>query len=142
MNVSNTVNTSVNSNNSTTVELLSGKAERSELNKQDVIKQNKNDLANQAVIAKNENQTNINETSKSIAITPEQLEKVAQQLQEFMGKMNRSLEFLVDKDSGRDVIKVLDKGTGELVKQYPSEEILTLISKLSNATGNLIDTEI
>lgn len=142
MNVSNTVNTSVNSNNSTTVELLSGKAERSELNKQDVIKQNKNDLANQAVIAKNENQTNINETSKSIAITPEQLEKVAQQLQEFMGEMNRSLEFLVDKDSGRDVIKVLDKGTGELVKQYPSEEVLTLISKLSNATGNLIDTEI
>lgn len=142
MNVSNTVNTSVNSNNPTTVELLSGKAERSELNKQDVIKQNKSDLANQAVIAKNENQTNINETSKSIAITPEQLEKVAQQLQEFMGEMNRSLEFLVDKDSGRDVIKVLDKGTGELVKQYPSEEVLTLISKLSNATGNLIDTEI
>ena len=69
MNVSNTVNTSVNSNNPTTVELLSGKAERSELNKQDVIKQNKSDLANQAVIAKNENQTNKNEKSKSIAIT-------------------------------------------------------------------------
>ncbi|WP_081178917.1 flagellar protein FlaG [Colwellia sp. PAMC 21821] len=142
MNVSNAVNTSVNSNNSTTVELLSGKAERSELNKQNVIKQNESDLANQAVIAKNENKANVNEASKAIAITPEQLEKVAQQLQEFMGKMNRSLEFLVDKDSGRDVIKVLDKGTGELVKQYPSEEILTLISKLSNATGNLIDTEI
>jgi len=142
MNVSNAVNTSVNSNNSTTVELLSGKAERSELNKQNVIKQNESDLANQAVIAKNENKANVDEASKAIAITPEQLEKVAQQLQEFMGKMNRSLEFLVDKDSGRDVIKVLDKGTGELVKQYPSEEILTLISKLSNATGNLIDTEI
>jgi flagellar protein FlaG len=70
------------------------------------------------------------------------LEKVAQQLQDFMGEMNRSLEFLVDKDSGRDVIKVLDKSTGDLVKQYPSEEVLGIISKLSNATGNLIDTEI
>ena len=75
-------------------------------------------------------------------MTPDQLEKVAQQLQDFMGEMNRSLEFSVDKDSGRDVIKVLDKGTGDLVKQYPSEEVLTMISKLSNVTGSLIDTEI
>jgi flagellar protein FlaG len=70
------------------------------------------------------------------------LEKVAQQLQDFMGEMNRSLEFLVDKDSGRDVIKVLDKSTGDLVKQYPSEEVLGIISKLSDATGSLIDTEV
>lgn len=79
---------------------------------------------------------------ETATITPQQLEKVAQQLQDFIGEMNRSLEFLVDKDSGRDVIKVLDKSTGDLVKQYPSEEVLTLISKLSDATGNLIDTEI
>jgi flagellar protein FlaG len=75
-------------------------------------------------------------------MTPKQLEKVAQQLQDFMGEMNRSLEFLVDKDSGRDVIKVLDKSTGDLVKQYPSEEVLGIISKLSDATGSLIDTEV
>lgn len=142
MNVSNTVNTSVNSNNSTNVELVNSKAERSELNKQDGIKQNRSDIAEQTAITKNENNADVNEANKAIAITPEQLEKVAQQLQEFMGEMNRSLEFLVDKDSGRDVIKVLDKSTGDLVKQYPSEEVLTLISKLSNATGNLIDTEI
>jgi flagellar protein FlaG len=42
-------------------------------------------------------------------LTPEQLEKVAQQLQDFVGEMNRGLEFSVDKDSGRDVIKVIDK---------------------------------
>ena len=81
-------------------------------------------------------------SSQNQQLEREQLEKVAQQLQDFMGEMNRSLEFLVDKDSGRDVIKVLDKGTGELVKQYPTEEVLSLISKLSDATGNLIDTEI
>ncbi len=84
----------------------------------------------------------VEEEKEAVTITPQQLEKVAQQLQDFIGEMNRSLEFLVDKDSGRDVIKVLDKSTGDLVKQYPSEEVLTLISKLSDATGNLIDTEI
>ena len=69
----------------------------------------------------------------------EQLEKMAQQLQDFMGEMNRSLQFQVDEDSGRDVIKVLDKATGDVIKQYPSEEVLSLVSKLSETAGLLID---
>ncbi|MFT4898886.1 MAG: flagellar protein FlaG [Flavobacteriales bacterium] len=76
------------------------------------------------------------------SMTVPQLEKVAKQLQEFIGTMNRGLEFSVDKDSGRDVIKVIDKKSGELIKQYPSEEVLSLVSKLSEATGNFIDSKI
>ena len=76
------------------------------------------------------------------AMTVPQLEKVAKQLQEFIGTMNRGLEFSVDEDSGRDVIKVIDKNSGELIKQYPSEEVLSLVSKLSEATGTFIDSKI
>lgn len=75
-------------------------------------------------------------------LSPEQLEKVAQQLQEFVGEMNRGLEFLVDKDSGRDVIKVIDKNSGDLVKQFPSEEVLTLVAKLSEMVGGLVDAQV
>jgi len=75
-------------------------------------------------------------------VSSKQLEKVAQQLQEFVGEMNRGLEFLVDKDSGRDVIKVIDKNTGDLVKQFPSEEVLDLVAKLSEATGNFFDSKV
>jgi flagellar protein FlaG len=75
-------------------------------------------------------------------VTPEQLEKVAQQLQDFVGDMNRGLEFTVDKDSGRDVIKVIDKASGDLVKQYPSEEVLTLVAKLSDMVGGFIDAKV
>jgi flagellar protein FlaG len=71
-----------------------------------------------------------------------QLEKVAEQLHEFIGQMNRGLEFSVDKDSGRDVIKVLDKTSGELIKQYPTEEVLSLVAKLSEATGNFVDSKV
>jgi flagellar protein FlaG len=133
MNVTNTDNSLVNSSN-----LTSDKAERSALHKAEA----ENDLAKNTARIEEQSKTSISEASKTQAMTPKQLEKVAQQLQDFMGEMNRSLEFLVDKDSGRDVIKVLDKSTGDLVKQYPSEEVLGIISKLSNATGNLIDTEI
>jgi flagellar protein FlaG len=75
-------------------------------------------------------------------LTPQQLEKVAQQLQDFVGEMNRGLEFSVDKDSGRDVIKVIDKSSGDLVKQYPSEEVLTLVAKLSDSVGGFVDAKV
>jgi flagellar protein FlaG len=78
-------------------------------------------------------------TQQQQPLEREQLEKVAQQLQDFMGEMNRSLQFQVDEDSGRDVIKVLDKTTGDVIKQYPSEEVLSLVSKLSETAGLLID---
>ncbi|TWX73208.1 flagellar protein FlaG [Colwellia sp. C1TZA3] len=132
MNVTNTVNTAVSASNPTNVELVSDKIERVTLNKAEV----------ETARTEEQSSTNSNEASKTPAMTLDQLDKVAQQLQNFMGDMNRSLEFLVDKDSGRDVIKVLDKSTGDLVKQYPSEEVLSIIAKLSNATGTLIDTEI
>lgn len=76
------------------------------------------------------------------SLTPEQLEKVAQQLQDFVGEMNQGLEFSVDKDSGRDVIKVIDKSSGDLIKQYPSEEVLTLVAKLSDMVGGFIDAKV
>jgi len=67
---------------------------------------------------------------------------VAQQLQDFVGDLNRNIEFSVDEDSGRDVIKVIDKNTGDLLKQYPSEEVLTLVSKFSEMIGGLVDTKV
>ncbi|MDX2369464.1 MAG: flagellar protein FlaG [Colwellia sp.] len=75
-------------------------------------------------------------------LTAEQLENVAQQLQDFVGNMNRGLEFSVDKDSGRDVIKVIDKNSGDLVKQFPSEEVLSLVAKLSDMVGGFIDAKV
>ncbi|TWX69909.1 flagellar protein FlaG [Colwellia demingiae] len=81
------------------------------------------------------------EQKNKALMTSEQLEKVAQKLQDFVGEMNKGLEFSVDKDSGRDVIKVIDKNSGDLIKQYPTEEVLDLVAKLSEATGNFINTD-
>ena len=96
----------------------------------------------QQVDAQNQQQTqykNNNQDEKVQPLEREQMEEMAQQLQDFMGEMNRSLQFKVDEDSGRDVIKVLDKNSGEVIKQYPSEEVLSLVSKLSESAGILID---
>ena len=96
------------------------------------------DTQNQQRLQQNQYKNN-NQDEKAQPLDREQLEQMAQQLQDFMGEMNRSLQFKVDEDSGRDVIKVLDKESGEVIKQYPSEEVLSLVSKLSESAGILID---
>lgn len=82
------------------------------------------------------------ETKVTPEISSEQMKLVAQQLQDFVGEMNKGLEFSVDKDSGRDVIKVIDRKSGDLIKQYPTEEVLDMVAKLSDATGSLFNEKI
>lgn len=91
---------------------------------------------------KNGSNVENNNAPTGTPLDSKQLEKVAQQLQDFVGDLNRNLQFSVDKDSGRDVIKVFDKDSGDLLKQYPSEEVLTLVSKLSEMVGGFIDAEV
>jgi len=108
-----------------------------------------NTKASELVVSDKQQDVSINTSASNQAkeaeqepLTAQQLDKVAQQLQDFVGDMNRGLQFSVDKNSGRDVIKVVDKESGDLIKQYPSEEVLSLVAKLSEAAGALIDEKV
>ncbi len=103
-------------------------------------KQQVNAVNTQEKIIAIQKSAEVSETNKPLTAT--QLEKVAQQLQDFVGDLNRNIQFSVDEDSGRDVIKVIDKDSGDLLKQYPSEEVLTLVSKLSDMVGGFIDAKV
>jgi flagellar protein FlaG len=43
-----------------------------------------------------------------------------------MQQSNRNLEFSVDEDTDRLVVKLTDRETGELIRQFPSEETLAI----------------
>ena len=70
------------------------------------------------------------------------MEEVAQKLQDFVDSLNTSLRFSVDKESGRDIIKVVDSESGDLIRQFPSEEVLDVIKSLSKATGTLFSEKV
>lgn len=44
--------------------------------------------------------------------------------------MQSSLQLTVDQGSGRNVITVMDKGTGELIRQIPSAEVLKMSARI------------
>jgi flagellar protein FlaG len=71
-----------------------------------------------------------------------EVKQAARQLETFMQSMNRYLEFRVDQDSGRTIVTVKDKSTGEVVRQIPSEEVLRLAHNLGGKgrTGLLNQT--
>jgi flagellar protein FlaG len=50
----------------------------------------------------------------------------------------RGLEFSVDADSRRTVVKVIDSQTGELIRQIPTVETLEIAHALDQAQGLLI----
>ena len=78
----------------------------------------------------------------SVPPTPssEEAQHAVRQLEAFMQSMSRYLEFRVDQDSGRTVVTVKDKTTGETIRQIPAEEVLRLAQNLGGkAHTGLID---
>ena len=61
--------------------------------------------------------------------------------------IQRSLKFEVDEDSGETVVTVKDKYSGEVIRQIPSEEMLSLSRRLKalnesvEATGILLKSD-
>ncbi len=57
--------------------------------------------------------------------------KLADDLNQMVQQVSRQLHFKVDSDSGKTLIQVVDKTTGEMLRQIPSEEIVALQHRLS-----------
>jgi len=55
--------------------------------------------------------------------------------------IHREIQFAVDEDSGRTVIKVMDMDTKEMIRQIPSEEVLKFAHMLEEGANlELINT--
>lgn len=60
----------------------------------------------------------------------QQAREMAAQMQQRMSSVAPDLEFAVDKESGKALIKVIDRSTQEVVWQIPSEEMLQVTRAL------------
>jgi len=67
------------------------------------------------------------------------IEAVARQLETFLKRVSRSLEFHVDDASGHMVCSVRDAETGDLIRQIPNEEVLRLAELAHDETIVLVN---
>lgn len=61
----------------------------------------------------------------------------AEDIQKFFHSVKRNLEFSIDEESGKVIVKVIASDSGEVVRQIPNAEILKLAESLSDANSLL-----
>jgi len=67
------------------------------------------------------------------------MEKLAQKLNLAAQTIGRDLRFQVDLENGRSVIQVLDRETGEIIRQIPPENAKTYVSDFGDVALRLYD---
>lgn len=71
--------------------------------------------------------------------TPEQLKKMIAEMNKKINKSNEEAVFGVHEETNRIMIKIQDKDTKEVIKEFPPEKTLDMIAKLWEMAGILVD---
>lgn len=72
--------------------------------------------------------------------SPEQLKEAADNIKQAMQQSDQNLEFefSMDTDTKKTVVKVMDRQTGELVRQIPSEETVAIARSIDRFQRSLL----
>jgi len=79
--------------------------------------------------------------SEQQAVTVESLGEAVSSIKDFVQSIRRDLNFDLDDSSGKMVVKVTDRATGEVVRQIPTEEALRLAENLEEARSLLFKAQ-
>ncbi|MDN3518273.1 flagellar protein FlaG [Aquisalimonas lutea] len=71
----------------------------------------------------------------------DELGQAVQQINDAVQVVRRDLEFSVDDETGKAVVKVLDARSDEVIRQIPAEEILAIAENLEEMRGMLFSDE-
>ncbi|MDR5898734.1 flagellar protein FlaG [Halomonas vilamensis] len=75
--------------------------------------------------------------SNSAVTTPASLVEPLQRINEVMSQ--RGLEFDLSEENTRVVTRVVDRESGEVIRQIPAEEVLRIAERLNELQGGLVD---
>jgi len=74
-------------------------------------------------------------------ITQEAVAAAVQSANAYVQSVSSSLQFSLDQDTGRTVVKMIDTQTEEVLRQFPSEEMLSISKSIDRMQGLLINRE-
>lgn len=68
----------------------------------------------------------------------EQIQQAVENLKRITQPIAQNLQFSVNQGTGETVIRVVDSSTNEVIRQIPSEEVLSLARELDKLSGLLL----
>lgn len=69
---------------------------------------------------------------------PEAVKEAVRGVNEALQMLSRRIEFSVDEETGRQVVKLVDQDTKQVLRQIPSEDMLQIAKGLDRLVGLLI----
>ena len=76
-------------------------------------------------------------STDSEPVTDEKVQQAVDQIQNFTEKVAKNLKFSIDEDTGKTVVKLLDTQTQEVIRQFPTEEAISIARTLDKVQGLL-----
>lgn len=73
--------------------------------------------------------------------TPTQIESAVKEVNDSLASRSISLQFEIDKDTDRVIVKVVDLTNGEVIRQIPSEEVIRIAKVMGKAPGVLVSQQ-
>lgn len=70
------------------------------------------------------------------------LNAAVDKVKQFVSSATNGIEFSVDKDLGRTVVKIVDRETSETIRQIPSQDMIDLAKALDKIQGLLIKQQV
>lgn len=67
-----------------------------------------------------------------------EVEEAVQKVVKFVEPLKNQLQFSVDDQSGQLLVKVIDQATKEVIRQIPSEEMVSIANALDRLQGLLV----
>jgi flagellar protein FlaG len=78
--------------------------------------------------------------NQSVQLPLDSVKEISKELNRHMENLETSLGFFIREGSDHQVVvEIKSKKTGKLIRQFPSEELLTIREKMTELTGLLFD---
>lgn len=75
--------------------------------------------------------------TKLLDVSLENVQDLAEQIENYLKEINIRLSFEVDKETEDVIVRIVNRETGELIRQIPPDELLKLRQKLEELVGVL-----
>ena len=79
------------------------------------------------------------QTAKNAQAAPDRLKKMVEEMNKKINNSNEIAMFGIHEDTNRIMIKIMDKDTKEVIKEFPPEKTLDMIAKIWEMAGILVD---
>ncbi len=77
--------------------------------------------------------------SPQTTVPEQEVKHAVEQIQEAVNNLAQNLQFSIDEDTGKTVVKILDSQTQEVIRQFPSEEAIAIARTLDKVQGLLFN---